>query len=90
MNTKAQYFPKEKLHLKPVVDGARMWALPWKRPCLLISRLNQTVIFSKLFGFIPRSDRRACIMQIRENGITEHTEKMAFLQRRTIGPHREK
>jgi len=27
MNTKAQYYPKEELNLKPVVDGAGMWGV---------------------------------------------------------------
>ncbi len=32
---------------------------------------------ASLFGFFLRSDRRACILQIRELGIQAHTEDMA-------------
>jgi hypothetical protein len=41
-------------------------------------------IVSKMFGFVFRSDRRACIMQIRENGLQGHAEQMALSKRQTI------
>lgn len=34
-------------------------------------------VVSKIFAFIFRSDRAACIRQIRENGIEKHAEIMA-------------
>ena len=39
---------------------------------------------SKIFGFIFRSDRAACIRQIKEIGITGHAENMASSKRQTI------
>jgi hypothetical protein len=42
--------------------------------------------FSKAIGFILRSDRRACIMQIGAKGLNGHAEDMAFHQRQTIRP----
>jgi len=39
---------------------------------------------AKLFGFIFRSDRRACILQIREKGLQGHAEEMAARQSPTI------
>ncbi len=41
---------------------------------------------ARLFGFIFRSDRRACIAQIRELGIEGHAEKMTQQGRMTIKP----
>jgi hypothetical protein len=42
--------------------------------------------FSKTIGFILRSDRRACITQIREKGLQGHAEEMALHKRQTIRP----
>jgi hypothetical protein len=39
---------------------------------------------SKLFGLIFRSDRRACILQIRETGRQGHAERMAGSQLHSI------
>ncbi|HWR72061.1 MAG TPA: DUF3795 domain-containing protein [Nitrospirota bacterium] len=39
---------------------------------------------SKVVGFILRSDRRACILQIRERGLKGHGEDMALNKRQTI------
>ena len=39
---------------------------------------------AKLFGLIFRSDRRACILQIRETGLQGHAEQMAARQTQTI------
>jgi hypothetical protein len=39
---------------------------------------------AKLFGLIFSSDRRACILQIRDVGPQEHAERMAALQRPSI------
>ena len=41
-------------------------------------------IMSKLFGLIFRSDRRACIRQIREKGLQGHAECMAAGQMQSI------
>ena len=41
-------------------------------------------LIAKLFGLIFRSDRRKCILQIREIGIEAHAEKMAASQMQTI------
>ena len=41
-------------------------------------------IFAKIFGFIFRSDRAACIRQIKEIGIEGHAEKMASSGRQSI------
>lgn len=43
-------------------------------------------VMSKVVGFILRSDRRACILQIRERGLTNHAEDMAFHKRQTMRP----
>jgi hypothetical protein len=40
--------------------------------------------FSKLFGFIFRSDRAACIRQIREIGVEGHAEKMSAMKCHSI------
>ena len=42
--------------------------------------------FSKVFGFILRSDRRACICQIKEVGLEGHAQAMAELGRPSIKP----
>ncbi len=39
---------------------------------------------AKIFGFIFRSDRSACIDQIRELGIEGHTKKMAEAKHQSI------
>ena len=39
---------------------------------------------SKLFGFFLRSDRAACIDQIRKAGLKGHADEMAKLRRQTI------
>jgi hypothetical protein len=39
---------------------------------------------SKLFGLIFRSDRRACIAQIRQKGLSAHADLMAASQRHSI------
>jgi hypothetical protein len=39
---------------------------------------------SKVIGFVLRSDRRACIYQIKEIGIQGHAENMAAMKRQTI------
>jgi len=39
---------------------------------------------AKLFGLIFRSDRAACISQIRQMGIEGHAVEMAGLKRQTI------
>jgi hypothetical protein len=41
---------------------------------------------SKTIGFVLRSDRRACIMQIREHGLKVHADDMALHKRQTIRP----
>ena len=41
-------------------------------------------IMAKIFGFIFRSDRAACIRQIREIGIRNHAMAMADMKQRTI------
>lgn len=41
---------------------------------------------SKTIGFILRSDRRACILQIRGKGLKGHAEDMALHKRQTIRP----
>jgi hypothetical protein len=41
-------------------------------------------LISKLFGLIFRSDRRACILQIRQQGLPVHAELMAASQAHTI------
>ena len=39
---------------------------------------------SKIFGFIFRSDRAACIKQIRDLGIQDHADKMAEMKRQSV------
>jgi hypothetical protein len=39
---------------------------------------------SRLVGFVLRSDRGACILQIREKGLLGHAEDMAVNRRQTI------
>ena len=41
---------------------------------------------SKIIGFVLRSDRRACIMQIKEVGLEGHAQKMTTLKRQTLKP----
>lgn len=41
-------------------------------------------IISKAFGFIFRSDRAACINQIKELGIQGHADKMTELRRHSL------
>lgn len=41
-------------------------------------------IIARLFGLIFRSDRRACIVQIREIGLQAHAERMASQEAQTI------
>ncbi len=41
-------------------------------------------IISKLFGIVFRSDRAACIGQIKETGIEGHAKRMAALKIQTI------
>lgn len=39
---------------------------------------------SKTIGFVLRSDRRACIKQVRDQGLPAHAEDMARHKRQTI------
>ena len=39
---------------------------------------------SRAIGFVLKSDRRACITQIRQRGLEGHAEDMASLKRQTI------
>ena len=41
-------------------------------------------VISRAIGFILRSNRRACIMQIRQKGLQGHAEDMTLNKRRTI------
>jgi len=43
-------------------------------------------VISKTIGFILRSDRRACIMQIRGKGLKGHAEDMTIQRRQSIRP----
>lgn len=43
-------------------------------------------IISRVIGFLLRSDRRACVSQIRELGIEGHASAMAKLGRQSIRP----
>ena len=43
-------------------------------------------LFSKVIGFILRSDRRACVYQIKELGLEGHAKAMAELGRPSIRP----
>jgi len=49
------------------------------RDCRLFNNL-----IAKLFGLIFRSDRSACIRQIKELGVQGHAESMAELKQQTI------
>jgi len=40
--------------------------------------------FSRAIGFVLRSDRRACVVQIRQLGLEGHAQKMAQNRRQTI------
>ena len=39
---------------------------------------------ARLFGWFFRSDRRACVLQIRDAGLQKHAEIMASQQKQTI------
>lgn len=41
-------------------------------------------VMSKVIGFALRSDRRACILRIRKQGLQNYAEDMALHKRRTI------
>lgn len=41
-------------------------------------------VISRIFGFLFRSDRAACIAQIRERGVQGHADAMAETRRQTI------
>ncbi len=41
-------------------------------------------VISKAIGFVLRSDRRACILQIKKMGIADHAENMAASKRQSI------
>jgi hypothetical protein len=41
-------------------------------------------VIAKIFGWIFRSDRRACILQIHSEGLQAHAEKMAASECQTI------
>ena len=43
-----------------------------------------TNFIAKLFGLLFRSDRRACIVQIKENGLAAHAREMASKKQQTI------
>lgn len=43
-------------------------------------------LFSRAIGFVLRSDRRACIHQIKEKGLDGHAQAMAQLGRVSIRP----
>jgi hypothetical protein len=45
-----------------------------------------TNFLSKAIGVVLRSDRRACILQIRERGLQGHAEDMALHKVQTIRP----
>jgi hypothetical protein len=42
--------------------------------------------FSKAIGLVLRSDRGACIAQIKEKGLQGHAEDMALRKRQTMRP----
>ena len=56
--------------------------------CAAIAEPNDCKLFnnlvSKIFGLVFRSDRAACIRQIRELGIQGHADNMAESRRQTI------
>lgn len=54
-------------------------ATPEPRDCKKYNNL-----IARLFGLIFRSDRRACILQIREKGLEGHAEAMAARQRPSL------
>ena len=41
-------------------------------------------LISRVFGFVFRSDRRACVLQIRDLGLDGHAQAMADLRRPSI------
>lgn len=41
-------------------------------------------VISRMFGFVFRSDRQACIRQIKELGLAGHAKKMAELRMQSI------
>ncbi|UCG88529.1 MAG: DUF3795 domain-containing protein [Gemmatimonadota bacterium] len=43
-------------------------------------------LFSKVISFLLRSDRRACVLQIKELGLEGHAGAMAKLRRPSIKP----
>ena len=43
-------------------------------------------VFSRVIGFVLRSDRAACIAQIRDAGLQRHAERMAALGRQSLRP----
>lgn len=43
-------------------------------------------VLSRLVGIVLRSDRRACVLQIRERGLEGHASAMAELGRPSIRP----
>jgi hypothetical protein len=45
-------------------------------------------LISKIIGFVLRSDRSACIKQVRNRGLLGHAEDMALHKRQTIRPGR--
>jgi len=56
--------------------------------CKTVSDPNDCKKFNnwiaKLFGLVFRSDRRACILQIREQGLPGHAETMAARRQQAI------
>ena len=45
---------------------------------------SYNTFMSRVFGFLFRSDRAACIRQIREVGLEEHADRMAAQGRQSI------
>jgi len=45
-------------------------------------------VFATVIGFLLRSDRRACVMQIKERGLEGHAAAMAELGRVSMRPAR--
>ena len=43
-------------------------------------------LFSRVIGFLLRSDRRACIMQVKECGLQTHAERMAAKRQVKLRP----
>jgi len=54
-------------------------ATPEPRDCRKYNNL-----IARLFGLIFRSDRRACILQIRDKGLEGHAQAMAARQRPSL------